>query len=80
MNTIGNTIGAIAGIAGPIVVALCIDSWEGIWGWRVVFMLSALMCVVSLTLWAKYQTSDIIPELNNPASRSRSENKIVLTV
>jgi MFS family permease len=68
MNTIGNTLGAMAGIVGPIVVALFIDTWHGIWGWRAVFIMTAAMCSVALILWSKYQTSDIIPELNTPVS------------
>ena len=68
MNTIGNMISALAGIAGPIIVASFLDVWQGVWGWRAVFVLTAAMCVGALILWNKYQTSDIIPELNTPVT------------
>ena len=40
----GNTLGAIAGVAGPIAVASFTDEWNGIWGWRAVFFLTGAMC------------------------------------
>ena len=66
MNTIGNTIGALAGILGPIIVAQFTSKYNGIWGWRYVFILTDLMCIVSLILWRIYQTSDVIDVLNTP--------------
>eukprot|EP01036_Dinobryon_divergens_P026695 gene26696-35372_t len=66
--TIGNTLGACAGIIGPIIVSACTESLEeDNWGWRLVFLLTSGLCVLSLALWAAFQTSDIVPSLNNPA-------------
>lgn len=68
INTLGNTAGAVAGLLGPIVVSALVTAIDGIWGWRLVFLLTAGMGVVSLIIWAIYQTSDIVHELNTPAT------------
>jgi MFS family permease len=70
INTLGNTAGAVAGLLGPIVVSALVTAIDGIWGWRLVFLLTAGMGVASLILWAIYQTSDIVHELNTPATAS----------
>lgn len=62
-TTVGNTLGAIAGIAGPIVVALFTDTW-GDWGWKAVFFLTVGMSLASLVAWRIFQTSEVIPSLN----------------
>jgi MFS family permease len=67
INTLGNTAGAVAGLLGPIVVSALVTAIDGIWGWRLVFLLTAGMGVTSLIIWAMYQTSDIVHELNTPA-------------
>lgn len=69
LNSIGNTIGAVAGIVGPIVVAAFIGDYPGAWGWRGAFFLTAGMAVVALITWAIYQTSVPVPALNMPAKR-----------
>lgn len=70
LNTVGNTIGAIAGIVGPIVVSYCLEEWPGMMGWRVVFIITACMCAIAMFFWALFQTSDIVPELNTPLPKS----------
>ena len=66
MNTVGNMVGAVAGIVGPIVVSICITVWEGRLGWQIAFFITAIMCIVALIAWAKWQTSDIVEVLNTP--------------
>jgi MFS family permease len=69
LNSVGNTIGSLAGIVGPIVVAQFTTTFEGSWGWRAAFFLTAFQAAISLVLWAIYQTSDPVPELNLPARK-----------
>lgn len=65
----GNTIGALAGILGPIVVAWCTEAWpEHGEGWRVAFTLTFLMSCASLLLWFGMVKAEILPALNNPRS------------
>lgn len=35
--------------------------------WRMVFFLTAFFAVVALVHWNYYQTSEVVPALNNPA-------------
>eukprot|EP01032_Pedospumella_encystans_P007676 gene7676-9182_t len=67
LNSLANTIGAVAGIVGPIVVSAFVEAWPGVWGWRMAFLLTGGMCTVAMTLWYKYIKSEIRPELNTPA-------------
>jgi MFS family permease len=69
LNSVGNTIGSIAGIVGPIVVAAFTEAYPGVWGWRLAFFLTGAMGVVSLSLWHMYQTSKPVPALNTPAPK-----------
>ena len=69
LNSIGNTIGAVAGIVGPIVVSAFTTEYEGAWGWRLSFFLTGFMAVISLIFWSKYQTSKPVPALNLPAGK-----------
>ena len=60
------------------------DSSSILWGWRVVFYLTASVSALSLTLWALYMKDSVIPELNSPthaltthsASRLSSEEEL----
>lgn len=70
INTIGNTVGAVSGLLAPIIVSALVTSIEGKWGWRFVFMLTAAMGVVSIIIWAIFQTSDVVPVLNTPVPLS----------
>eukprot|EP01035_Chromulina_nebulosa_P022315 gene22315-28899_t len=63
-----NTIGAIAGIVGPIIVASFTTTWSGRQGWENVFLLTGVMCTISLIFWSLFQTSNIVDELNTPAN------------
>ena len=65
INTVGNLLGAIAGTLGPITVSLLVGAF-GSAGWRITFYITAGLSLIALIAWARYQTSDIIPELNNP--------------
>ncbi len=74
-NSLGNTMGALAGLCGPMIVGYLTTRWpenNGIWGWRIVFMMTAAMCCASLGLWYAFQTSEIVPELNTPPPPSLS--------
>jgi len=73
LSSIGNALGSFAGIIGPLVVAIFINKYEGVNGWRATFLLTAAMTVLTLLLWVIYQTSTIDPYINNP--RSRNTNK-----
>jgi len=66
LTSISNTLGAIAGIAGPILVGYLTTEYPGILGWRLVFYVTAAQCVFALVLWYFFQHSDIIPEVNTP--------------
>jgi hypothetical protein len=55
----------VAGFIGPIIVSQCISHMEpSIWGWRTFFFLTGFSSFISLILWSIFQTSAIIPELN----------------
>jgi MFS family permease len=69
LNSVGNSIGAVAGIVGPLVVAAFTDSYEGVWGWRMFFFVTNIFVILSLISWSIYQTSVPVPELNTPTPR-----------
>lgn len=75
LNTIGNTIGAIAGIGGPILVGVFTSVFEGSLGWRLVFWVAFAQCVVAIALWHKYQSSEVVPELNVTSNDSLRQRK-----
>lgn len=66
LNSISVSIGAVAGIVGPIVVALVTDAFHGSWGWNFIFIISCVQCIISVLVWRAYQCSNIVPELNTP--------------
>jgi MFS family permease len=66
-NSVGNMIGAIAGLLGPIVVAQCTEAWPGIEGWRIVFIITTLLSISASIIWYLYQSSEIDVTLNSPA-------------
>lgn len=70
-NTIHNTAGAVAGILGPVIVAALTSAYPGVWGWRYVFILTACMSAVALGMWYVYQTSEVVPKLNNPVRKRK---------
>ena len=67
--TVANFCGAVAGIIAPIIVSGATAEWEGSWGWRFVFLLTALYCYVALFLWYNFQTSNVVPALNTPRKK-----------
>lgn len=72
LNSVGNTIGAIAGIAGPLIVSACLDENPGIVGWRVAFFITAGFAAIALAFWSKLQTSKIVDVLNTPCAKEDS--------
>lgn len=55
-------------ISGPLVVSLFLLLFESSeLAWRMVFFLTAGFAVVSLIHWNIYQTSEVVPALNNPS-------------
>lgn len=66
---IGNTLGAIAGIVGPIVVAAFSEDYGGIAGWRATFFLTAGTCAVATAAWVVFQRSDTNAALNCPTAK-----------
>jgi MFS transporter, ACS family, solute carrier family 17 (sodium-dependent inorganic phosphate cotransporter), other len=66
LASISNTVGATAGIMGPIAVGYLTTAYPGILGWQLVFYISAAQCAVAIVLWHYFQHSAIIPELNTP--------------
>jgi MFS family permease len=43
LNTLGNTMGAVGGIVSPIVVSILVGAFDGSWGWKFTFFLTAVM-------------------------------------
>jgi MFS family permease len=74
LSSIGNALGSLAGIIGPLVVAIFINKYEGVNGWRATFLLTAALTVLTLLLWVIYQTSTIDPYINTPRSRNTDKD------
>lgn len=68
LNSVGNCIGAVAGIVGPLVVSACLESTPGIVGWRTAFFITFGFSAVAVAFWWKYQTSQVVIKLNSPAA------------
>jgi MFS family permease len=66
MNTLGNTVGALAGLAGPLVVSALLGSYPDTTAWQIVFFLTFLQSAVALVVFYFYQADHIIEVLNNP--------------
>lgn len=67
LNTIGNTLSALAGILGPLVVSAILDATKSKsddLGWQLVFSTCAVLSTVSLLLWFVYQTSTVDEAMN----------------
>ncbi len=71
LNSVGNTIGAIAGTIGPIVVAALTEAYPGVWGWRYAFFLTGAMALSAIVLWNAYQTSAPVPAFNTLAPKKK---------
>lgn len=74
LHALGNSMGAVAGILSPIFVAYCTFKFPGTLGWRIVFMTTAAQGACCLVIWALFQTSDIVPELNAPRLKIKRIN------
>jgi MFS family permease len=66
INTIGNTVSAIAGVLGPIIIAELIAAFDGRTGWMITFYITLGMSVFALVLWKIYMKAEVIPEINTP--------------
>ena len=69
MNTLGNTIGALAGVAVPLVVSALLRSFQDAEAWQILFFLTFAQCVVALIVFYFYQSDTIVDVLNNPYRR-----------
>ena len=71
MNSIGNTVGATAGILGPIIVALLTtnigDDSNNPWGWRIAFLLTLFISMIVSIVWYIMIKAEIVNELNTPS-------------
>ncbi len=67
LNTVGNTISAVAGIIGPLVISGLLQDYPGSWGWRYAFFVTAGQVAIALIMWYCYQTSQPVPALNEPS-------------
>lgn len=74
LNTVANVFGSLAGVVTPLIVSACTDRYAGVWGWRYVFLLTALQCLFSSVLWYTYQTSSVVKVLNTPPPPSSSKS------
>eukprot|EP01038_Epipyxis_sp_PR26KG_P004291 gene4291-6084_t len=66
ITSLGNTVAAIAGICGPLVIGWIEEWMPGIWGWRIAFFLTFGMCLFSIILWLAIMKIEINPILNTP--------------
>jgi MFS family permease len=64
INTIGNTVSAIAGILGPIIISELIVAFDGPTGWMITFYITLGISVFALVLWKLYMKAEVIPEIN----------------
>ena len=64
LNTMGTCFGVMVGSIAPLAVSFYTTHWDGIWGWRYLFLTTNLFLLLSILLWIRFQTSMIIPELN----------------
>ena len=67
LNSLGNTMGSVAGILGPIIVSACIETWPGVAGWRAEFFITFSLSCASLLLWFRFVKAEIISVLNSPS-------------
>ena len=65
-NTVGNALGAVGGIASPLVVSSLLTYYPGKLGWMLVFSVTAVQAFIALIIWYTYQTSHIVQAVNTP--------------
>lgn len=66
MNTLGNTIGALAGLAGPLVVSSLLNNYRDFVAWQLVFIITLIQSIIALIFFHFYQSDKIVDVLNNP--------------
>ena len=66
INTFANALGAAAGIVGPILVSALINANpdDERAGWNTAFLISAIMCSLSVVIWVFTAESEPVPECN----------------
>lgn len=74
---ITNTLGALAGIAGPAVTGAIIQGRESIWAWREVFLISAGLYLVTCTFYLVFISADVQPwnDLRRSRGQSNADDK-----
>lgn len=68
-NSCGNSIAAVAGIAGPLVVSSLISSYGTDEGWKLSFYLTTAISTIASLAWICFQKSEIDMVLNSPSGR-----------
>ncbi|XP_037780589.1 LOW QUALITY PROTEIN: putative inorganic phosphate cotransporter [Penaeus monodon] len=73
---ITNTLGALAGIAGPAVTGH-LEGRESIWAWREVFLISAGLYLVTCTFYLVFISADVQPwnDLRRARGQSNADDK-----
>ncbi len=66
MNTMGNTLGAAAGILGPVIASELLVSFPGTQGWDILFIITAVQCFVGIVIWYMFAKSEVDDLLNTP--------------
>ena len=65
--TLGNTVAAMAGVAGPIVVSIFVTTWPGVKGWRVAFLFTFFLSALFCAIWTYFIKAEIVAALNTPS-------------
>ena len=71
---LANTMGAVAGIVGPIVVSYFVGIWPGAAGWQAAFILTLCMGAAAMVTWMVYVKAEIVPVLNTPAALEEDDD------
>jgi MFS family permease len=70
LNTVGNIVGSLAGLAGPLVVSALLSAMDDDTAWQIVFLITGAQSVVALVVFYFYQSETIVDVLNQPAGRA----------
>lgn len=70
LNTLGNTAGALAGLAGPLTVSSLLTRDHST-GWQYSFLVTISQCVFSLVVWYFYAEHNVIESLNTPLKKQK---------
>lgn len=66
LNTVGNIIGAVAGLAGPLVVSALLSSMGDDAAWQIVFFITGIQSVIGLIVFWFFQSPTVVDVLNQP--------------